>query len=84
MSLIGEESASNVWVSLNHVALTGDVDWNQVGFIMASDVLLFSNSSYIISSDTSGILIGFKIAVSTSDDHYGYVNCFHFNLDNWD
>ena len=75
INLIGKDSDSNVWVStetlsLNHVAMTGEVDWSKVGTLMVTDVKLYANgTSTIVPVNNDGILIGLKIVVSPQDNN---------------
>ena len=76
LSLIGKDSDSNTLISsnktsLNHVALDGNVNWNQIGIILANKVLSFRyNSHYVTLSEISGTFIKLKITISSMNKYY--------------
>ena len=87
LSIIGKNTISNVWeqsslYNLDHVALNGNVNWNQVGSLIAANVKIYYNGSKTeIASNQAGSLIGFKIIVASDDPHFGDGDFYKF--DEW-
>ena len=94
LSIIGKNSAANTLVTsdsttLNHVAMTGNIDWSNVGTLLASDMEIFADGrNTLCTVDRSGILLGIKIVVSRNDPNYGKPVSFwafdewNFSIDN--